>query len=64
MGKFTSNGEMWDLHVGLNMAIAIALHNIPKVQNSVIQLLSLDETCYLRLELLPHVIALGSLHHN
>jgi zinc transporter ZupT len=32
---------MQGLHVGLNLAVAIALHNIPEVQNSTIQLLSL-----------------------
>jgi hypothetical protein len=64
MGKFTSNGKMRDLHVGPNLAIAIALHNIPTVQNSAIQLLSLDEIGYLRFELLPHVIALGSIHQS
>jgi zinc transporter ZupT len=32
---------MQGLHVGLNLAVAIALHNIPEVQISTIQLLSL-----------------------
>lgn len=44
--------------MGLNLAIAIALHNIPEVQKSIIQLLSLNETNYLKFELLPPMIAL------
>lgn len=38
---FCHNKKMQGLHVGLNLAVAIALHNIPEVQNSTIQLLSL-----------------------
>jgi len=56
---FSHNKKLQGLHVGLNLAVAIALHNIPEVQNSTIQLLSLDETDYLKFELLPPMIALG-----
>lgn len=54
---FCHNKKLQGLHVGLNLAIAIALHNIPEVQKSIIQLLSLNETNYLKIELLPPMIA-------
>ena len=56
---FCHNKKLQGLHVGLNLAVAIALHNIPEVQKSIIKLLSLNEKDYLKFELLAPMIALG-----
>jgi hypothetical protein len=40
------NKKLQGLHVGLNLSVAIALHNIPEVQKPIIKLLLLNGKDY------------------